>query len=87
MKAIEISAVWCPGCLIMRPIYNTILNELKITLTELDYDIDEEEVSKYNVGKILPVLIIFDENNNEIKRIIGEKKKEEIVKILKEVII
>ena len=37
---------------------------------------DSEEVVKYNPGKILPVVIFMDKNNNEIDRIIGETKEE-----------
>ena len=43
----------------------------------LDYDFDEEEVSKYNVGNKLPVIICNDE------RLVGEKSYDEIVEFLK----
>lgn len=86
MKLIRISAIWCPACLIMRPIMNEIEKESpSIEHIEYDYDLDEEEVSEYNVGEILPVFILMDEEK-EIKRIIGEKKKEEILNSLKEYI-
>lgn len=83
MKAIRVSAIWCPACIIMRPVYNEVLNEMNIENMELDFDIDEEEVIKLNVGSVLPVLIIYNDNK-EIKRIIGEKSKQEISNIIKE---
>jgi thiol-disulfide isomerase/thioredoxin len=84
MKIIRISAVWCPACLIMRPIMNEIENIFPtIEHVEYDYDLDEEEVKKYNVGEILPVFIVLD-GDIEKTRIIGEKKKDEIIKIIKE---
>lgn len=79
MKIIKINAMWCPGCLLSKTIWNEI--EEKYTNHEyisLDYDLDEDIVEKYNVGDILPVVII-EENNREIKRIIGEKSKKEIL--------
>ena len=83
MKLIRISAIWCPACLVMRPIMNEIENLFpNIEHIEYDYDLDDE-VNNYNVGDILPVFILMD-NDNEIVRIIGEKKKEEIINILKE---
>lgn len=82
MKATRVSAIWCPACIIMRPIYDEICSEYNIESIELDFDIDEEEVNKLNVGKILPVFILYN-NNNEIVRIIGEKTKEEIIEIIK----
>lgn len=86
MKIIRISAIWCPACLIMRPIMNEIESMFpSVEHIEYDYDLDEEEIKKYNVGKILPEFIIMDDDK-EITRIIGEKKKEDIINIIKEVI-
>lgn len=79
MKIIKINAMWCPGCLISKSIWNDI--ETKFPNNEyisLDYDMDEEEVNKYNVGDILPVVILI-KDDKEIKRIIGEKSKKEIL--------
>lgn len=79
MKIIKINAMWCPGCLISKSIWNEIeQNYPKHEYVSLDYDLDEEEVEKYNIGDILPVVII-EKNNIEIKRIIGEKNKKEIL--------
>ncbi len=85
MKILKFNAVWCPGCLVQRPIWDEVLKEITtLDITEYDYDLDEEEVIKYNVGDKLPVVIMLDENNNEIKRLTGEKRKEEILSFLKE---
>lgn len=70
MKAIEITAIWCPSCLVMRPIYEKIYEKYNLDVTKLDYDTDD--IKEYNVGNILPVLIIND------KRFIGEVKIKEI---------
>ena len=70
MKAIEITAIWCPSCLVMRPIYEKIYEKYNLDVTKLDYDTDD--IKEYNVGNILPVLIIND------KKIIGEVKMKEI---------
>lgn len=80
MRILKFSAVWCPGCLVMRPVWKKVLQEMpNLNITEYDYDIDEEEVLKYNIGTKLPVIILLDDNNNEIKRLIGEKTKDEIL--------
>ena len=79
MKIIKINAMWCPGCLISKSIWNEIEKSYPDhEYISLDYDLDEETVEKYNVGDILPVVII-EQNGKEIKRIIGEKNKEEIL--------
>lgn len=83
MKLISISAMWCPACLIMRPRVDKVLKEFpNIKKEEYDYDMDEDIVVSYEVGTTLPVFILMD-NDQELVRIIGEKKEEEIMEILK----
>lgn len=84
MKVIKITALWCSGCLIMNKTWNEVLKLRDIETESLDYDMDEEEVAKYNPGKILPVFI-FIKDNHEVKRITGEKSKEEMIQIIDEV--
>jgi hypothetical protein len=49
------------------------------------YDIDfDEEAQKYNVGNILPVFIIFDNDDNELGRLIGEQKTEVLIKMVED---
>ena len=84
MKIIKIGALWCSACLITNNALNRYIEENKdIELITLDYDFDEE-VSKYNPGKVLPVLI-FEEDGKEILRLNGEKTYEDIVKAVGEV--
>lgn len=76
MKIIKIGAIWCPGCLVMRKIWNNIIQDYDdLEIVELDYDMDNLEVIKYNPGDILPVVIFLDENEHELERIIGEQKE------------
>ncbi len=81
MKIIKVGAMWCPACIITNKFWKEIKNKYSnIEFVDLDLDMDEDEVKKFNIGKILPEIIVFDNNNNEIKRIIGEKKQIEIEK-------
>jgi thioredoxin-related protein len=64
----------------MNKVINEIKKEKQINIEELDFDFDD--VSKYNPGTIMPVFIFFDQNGNEIKRLIGEHKKEEILEYI-----
>ena len=77
MKIIKIGAIWCPGCLVMKKVWKKILdNYHDLDITELDYDMDQDEVSKYNPGKVLPVVIFLDKDNNELERLIGEQTED-----------
>ena len=82
MKIIKIGAVWCPGCLVMKKIWNNIYNKYELEVVELDYDMDSEEVKKYNVGNVLPVVIFFDNNNNELERLIGEQRESKLIEVI-----
>ena len=85
MKLLKFNAVWCPGCLVMKKVWKEIIEENpSLVIEEYDYDIDEDEVIKYNVGEKLPVVIMVDDIGNEIKRLTGEKTKEEIISFIKE---
>ncbi len=78
MKLLSFKAVWCPACLVMKPILNNISKKYQITMENYDYDMDSEMVEKWNIGNILPVLILIDENEKEINRLIGEKSEKEV---------
>ncbi|MBQ9181137.1 MAG: thioredoxin family protein [Bacilli bacterium] len=83
MKIVKITSTWCPSCIIMNNVFNKINKKYPdLEVITYDYDFDEEMVSKYNVGEILPVLI-FMEDDKEIGRLIGEKSFDEVEKFLK----
>ena len=84
MRVVKINAIWCSGCLVMNKIWKNITNKYEIETLNLDYDMDEEEVNKYNVGDILPVFIFFDQDK-EITRVIGEVSEKEMLNKLREV--
>lgn len=83
MKVIKITALWCSGCLIMNKVWNEVLEKRNIETVSLDYDMDEEEVTKYNPGNVLPVFIFF-KDDKEIQRVIGEKTVDEMINIIDE---
>ena len=86
MKIIIINAMWCPGCLISKSIWNEIkLLYPNIEYINYDYDLDEDIILKYNIGDIVPV-VIFEKDNIEIKRIIGEKSKKQILDIMEKIL-
>ena len=83
MKVVKINAIWCSGCLVMNKRWKNILKSYDIDTINLDYDMDEDEVNKYNVGDVLPVFIFY-KDDKEFKRIVGEKTEEELMSIIEE---
>lgn len=83
MQIIKFNAVWCPGCLVMRPVWKKVLEAFpNFKITEYDYDVDEDEVLKYQVGDKLPVAIMLDDDGKEVKRLVGEKSMEELIRFI-----
>lgn len=75
MKFVRISSTWCVSCIIM----NKLWKKLKDTYNDFEYvelDYDMDDIDEYNVGEILPVVIIY-KDDIEVKRIIGEKSEKE----------
>ena len=78
---IRISAMWCSSCIIMKSRFNEIIKNYDIEVIDYDYDFDSEKIKEFNVGEILPVYIKID-NNKEIKRLIGEHSKNELIEFI-----
>jgi len=85
MKVLKFGAVWCPGCLVMRPRWREIEKEMPELETEYyDYDKDKEMVEKFNIDKILPVFVFLNKEGNELFRLTGEVEKDKLVGLIKE---
>ncbi|PIT88604.1 MAG: hypothetical protein COU29_02400 [Candidatus Magasanikbacteria bacterium CG10_big_fil_rev_8_21_14_0_10_36_32] len=85
MKVLKFGAVWCPGCLIMKPRWEEIETENSWLQTEYhDFDNEKEIVNKYQIDNILPVFIFLDKDDKEFLRFNGEMSKEELLKIINE---
>jgi len=85
MKIIKITALWCTSCLVMNNIYKKAFQDITdLNLIEYDYDEDYEEVKKLNIGKIIPVIIIY-KGDVEVRRVIGEVSYKELKKIITEI--
>lgn len=84
MKIIKINAIWCSACISMHKIWNEIeklYSDIKII--SYDFDLDEDEIKQFNVGDTLPVAIFY-KNEVEVARLNGEKKIDDIIKIIEE---
>lgn len=77
MKVLKFGAVWCSGCLVMRPRWNEIEKENPWLETEyFDFDSERKMVEQFNVNSsVLPVCIFIDRFGKEILRFSGEVEK------------
>ncbi|MDD3187256.1 MAG: thioredoxin family protein [Bacilli bacterium] len=82
MKLIKIGASWCSACLITNSrFYEVIKNFPDIEVIEYDYDFDNFEIEKYNVGKVIPVFIL-EKDGEVISRLVGERSKKEMIEFI-----
>lgn len=82
MKVLKFGAVWCAGCLVMKPRWQEIEKENPWLETEYhDFDEDKDIASKYNITA-LPTFVFLDKDEKEFLRLKGEISKEELTKIV-----
>ena len=86
MRVVKIGAMWCPACIVTNKFWKEIKDDFSdIEFVDLDIDMDDEESNKFGNLDILPV-VVFEEKNKELKRIIGEHKKDEYENTIKELL-
>lgn len=83
MKILKFGAVWCNGCVVMKPRWGQLEKEYPWLETGFyDYDRDKDMVEKYNIDKELPTVVFLDKNGKEFMRISGEISKEKIIEVI-----
>lgn len=83
MKVIKFGAIWCPGCLIMKPRWAEIEQENSWLKNDYyDFDTDKDAVKKYSITDKLPTFVFLDKNGNEIIRLSGETKKDKLIELI-----
>jgi thioredoxin 1 len=83
---VDFWAPWCGNCEVLAPVLDEISEELseKVGFFKLNVDGNKKNVSKFRIMGI-PALMIF-KKGELVERIVGNKPKEEIVKILEKYI-
>lgn len=85
MKVIKFGAVWCSGCLVMKPRWSEIESDNPWLKTEMhDFDEDKEAVKKYGITDVLPVSVFLDKEGNEFLRLKGEISKDKLIEVINE---
>jgi len=85
MKILKFGAEWCSGCIVMKPRWQEIEKENPWLETKYyDFDIDKDQIKKYEINDILPVFVFLDKNDNEIIRLDGEVDKSKLLEVINE---
>ncbi|MCK7540362.1 MAG: thioredoxin [Marinilabiliales bacterium] len=77
---VDFWAAWCMPCKLMVPVLNEVAEELdgKITVSKLNVDEARKTASQFGIRSI-PTMILF-RNGREVKRIVGVKNTEYLLK-------
>ncbi len=82
MKILKFGAIWCKECLVMKPMWAEIEEEIPELKTQYyDADDDSEMIKKYDAKKV-PIFIFLDKNDKEILRLQGIQDKKELIKLI-----
>ena len=75
-------ASWCMPCKMMAPVLNEVAEEAgdKVTIAKLNVDEQKATAARFSVRSI-PTMILF-QNGKEVKRIVGVKSKDYLLKEL-----
>ncbi len=81
MKVLKFGAVWCSGCLVMKPRWQQIEKEHPWLVTEyIEFDEENDQIKHFSIDRErLPVFVFQDKTGNEIERVSGEIDKKILV--------
>ena len=79
---VDFWAAWCMPCKMMVPVLNEVAEEAgeKVTIAKLNVDEQKATAARFSVRSI-PTMILF-RNGKEVKRIVGVKTKDYLLKEL-----
>lgn len=83
---VDFWASWCMPCKIFAPVVEEVADELdgKANFGKVDVDEEQALATEYGIANI-PTLVIF-QNGKEKERLVGVRKKEEVLDAVKKYI-
>ena len=80
---VDFNASWCGPCRMLKPILDEIAEETTTCkIVSINIDEEAELATNYHISSI-PCLILF-KDGKEVKRVVGLRSKEDIMKMLEE---
>lgn len=82
MEVLKFGAIWCSGCLVMKPRWEKIEKEMpELKTTYYDIDENEEIVKKYKIVDY-PTFIFLSEDGREVDRLVGEVSEKKLIQTI-----
>jgi thioredoxin 1 len=83
MKVLKFYAEWCAPCKMMTRIIEDAKDKITTKIEEVNID-DNVFLSTHFGIRSVPTMVMVDDNEKEIKRLIGFHKEEDLLKWLSE---
>jgi len=82
MKLYKFYAEWCAPCKMLSKVIDEAKDKINVEIVE--FDIDAEMMTAINYGvRSVPMMVLVDENEKEIKRLNGYVNEEKLLEFLK----
>ena len=81
MKLMLFTGSWCVPCQQLKPIVKEVAEEKEIELKVVDVETETETTNAYMVRGV-PTLIKFDDNGDEVGRVSGALRREQVIDFL-----
>lgn len=87
-EIIKFSAEWCGPCKTLAPIFHKVsqleeYNDVQFKEVDIDEEENSDLVTKCQIRNI-PTIIVLDENEQIIKRLVGSMTEQQLTTALKE---
>jgi thioredoxin 1 len=82
MKILKFSAEWCNPCKALKKVLTEA--QLPVEIEEIDIDQKPDESAKYRIRGV-PTMVVLDDKQNELGRIVGLLSADEIKKKINEI--
>jgi thioredoxin 1 len=82
MKVLKFYADWCGPCKALTQVIKTAGDKVTMPVEEVNVDENVFMATTFNI-RSLPTMVIVDEKENEIKRVVGMMNEEKLLDFLK----
>lgn len=65
LNILYFTATWCNPCKAFGPVIDQVIQEMGVSITKIDVDMNQSSVLKYDIVSV-PTLVFVDQNTNTI---------------------